>query len=207
MKNSIHSNLIELIDCEIKKSKNKWNNTDLFYNIKTLSIDQRGRIGEHFLLDIFKKLNMNVKYVDNSHGDWDIEVNDFKIEIKTATLDVNNKFQHEGIKESKMWDIIAFLDISPNEIYITFINKNDFEFGLLEQTKNFNDIKEKVRIYGTFKLNDKEQNCHFRGKDNTKDRATGAGYKVDFKINDLKIASTIDDIRELFNKSIKKHHI
>lgn len=83
----------------------------LFYKIKYLSIDQRGRIGEHLFNTFFKE--REIEYVDNPHGDWDIVIDGLKIEIKTATLGVNQKFQHEGIKENKLWDVVAFLDICP----------------------------------------------------------------------------------------------
>lgn len=182
--------LLDLINEELEK--NSWNKNDKFSNIKKLSIDQRGRVGEHFFKLIFNELNILNKYIDNAHGDWDIEADNFKIEIKTATLDVNKKFQHEGIKANKAWDVIAFLDISPNEIFISFIHKKNFIFNL-ENIKN-NELTK----YGKVKIYNKEQNIHFRGKDNTNKRATGSGYKVDFNKKDLKKVETIKDIENLF---------
>ena len=93
-----------LIEKELKNNKQHWQ-TGIFSGIKNLSIDQRGRIGEHFLRDIFEELNMKVHYIDNKHGDYDLEVNGYKIEVKLATLDVNDKFQHEGIKkiQNEIW--------------------------------------------------------------------------------------------------------
>lgn len=146
---NLKEHILNLIKEEAKNSK--WNDDDLFYEIKNLSIDQRGRIGEYFFRDVFKELNMDVKYVDNDCGDYDLIVNDIKIEVKTATLDVNNKFQHEGIKNSNLWDVIAFLDISQNSFYVTFLSKDKF---------NFYENNEHII------LNNKKQNIHFRGKDN-----------------------------------------
>lgn len=198
---SLYDTLLELINDELLKSK--WKNTDKFINIKFLQIDQRGRVGEHFFKIIFEELNLLEKYVDNAHGDWDIEADNLKIEIKTASLDGSKKFQHEGVKESKKWDVIAFLDIAPNSLYITFIHKNDFEFGIEE------NINGKKKIIGTVLVNGKKQNIHFRGKDNTSERATGAGYKVDFKESDLIKVTTIKDVENLFvgmkNKHINYH--
>ena len=107
-------------------------------------------------------------------------------------MDVNNKFQHEGIKANKSWDVVAFLDISPNDFYVTFIHKNDFEFNI-DVTKNGC-----IKKVGTVLLYDQKLNIHFRGKDGSGESATGVGYKVDFKLKDLKIVKTIKDIENLF---------
>ncbi len=183
---SIKDYMIKLINKELDKTR--WKTTDLFNGIKRLSIDERGRIGEHFLRDIFQELNKNVEYFDNDHGDWDIIVDNKKIEVKLATLDVNNKFQHEGIKSSKLWDLIAFVDVAPNNLYITFIHKNKFVFN-----------NEK----GTFNLNGEIRNSHFRGKDNGNKRATGAGYKVDFPLSKLIETKTIKDLENAFHQEIE----
>ena len=190
LKDHLNNLLVDLINDELNKSK--WNFNDRFVNIKRLSIDQRGRLGEHFFVNVFKQLNLLESYNDNAHGDWDLEASGLKIEVKTATLDVNNKFQHEGVKANKAWDVIAFLDISPNDFYVTFIHKNDFEFNI--------DVFENncIKKIGTVLLYDQKLNIHFRGKDGSDERATGTGYKVDFKLKDLKITKTIKDIENLF---------
>ena len=157
LKDHLNNLLVDLINDELNKSK--WNFNDRFVNIKRLSIDQRGRLGEHFFVNVFKQLNLLESYNDNAHGDWDLEASGLKIEVKTATLDVNNKFQHEGAKANKAWDVIAFLDISPNDFYVTFIHKNDFEFNI--------DVFENncIKKIGTVLLYDQKLNIHFRGKD------------------------------------------
>ena len=60
-----------MIDNELDKNK-YWNSDSYFYFYKNLSIDQRGRIEEHLLRDIFIKNGYKVEYIDNDHGDWDI---------------------------------------------------------------------------------------------------------------------------------------
>ena len=189
MMTSIKEHFLKLIMKELDSNKSVWNSSKYFYKIKELSIDQRGRIGEHFLRDVFKELNMNVEYVNNNHGDFDLIVNLIKIEVKLATLDLNNKFQHEGIKSSKKWDIIAFVDVGPENLYVTFINKNKFTF----------DNKR-----GTFILHGEMRNSHFRGKDNINNRATGAGYKVDFPLKKLIETKTIKDLENSFNNEIEQ---
>jgi len=193
--------LIAIINDEIKNTKLWIDDKANFYNIKKLSIDQRGRVGEHFFCDIFKRLNFNVEYINNGHGDYDLVVNNLKIEVKTATLDTNGKFQHEGIKSSKKWDYIVFLDIAPNEIYITFLSKSKFIFGL-QKISNRGKTKGQMMTYGTVELNNIIHNTHFRGKDGTNHTATGAGYKVDFKLKDLKSIKTLRDFENYFNEVI-----
>lgn len=167
-----------------------WKIDDEFYKYRNLSIDQRGRIGEHLLRDIFEAEGYDVKYVDNDHGDYDIEVGKIKIEVKTASLDVNFKFQHEGIKNSKKWDMIALVDIAPNDVYINFYNKYRFSF----------DGKA-----ANIKISDKKLiNLHYRGKDTEKERATGAGYKFDLKEEDAikGIVITNFDLTSQFEKEL-----
>lgn len=186
--NSIEEMITTLIEYELTTTN--WKTHDTYYEIKRLSIDQRGRVGEHFLRDVFQKLNRNVVYVNNDHGDWDIEIDGYKVEVKLATLDVNNKFQHEGVKSSKLWDMVAFVDVAPNNLYVTFIHKDKFEF---------NDK------HGTFILNGELRKSHFRGKDNGNKRATGAGYKVDFPLKFLKEVGTIEDIAKAFDNEKKNN--
>ncbi|TPE57195.1 hypothetical protein FJO69_02160 [[Mycoplasma] falconis] len=197
MLTSIKNHLIYLIEEELKTSF--WSPADAYYKMKLLSIDQRGRIGEHFLRDVFTELNMNVEYIENGHGDFDLIVNGNKIEVKTATLDKFNKFQHEGIKNSKDWDAVAFVDIIPNDLYLTLIPHKDFNFDIFYTNKSGKPARR-----GTVKINDKIQNIHFRGKDNIDGNATGAGYKVDFSIKDLKITKTIKDIENIYYQVFNK---
>lgn len=201
LKTNLYDVLVDLIDEELKKSK--WGLNDKFFKFKMLSIDQRGRVGEHFFRTIFNELNLLESYVDNAHGDWDLEADGFKIEIKTASLDVNNKFQHEGVKSNKLWDVVAFLDINQNDFYVTFIFKDDFEFDI----DTYNKKTKKAAKMGRVKLYDKVVNIHYRGKDGTDDRATGAGYKVDFNLKDLKQTKTIKDIENIFNDMKRKHNL
>ena len=42
-------------------------------------------------------------------GDWDLMFNGIKFEIKTASIDVNNKFQNEGIKQDGDYGTVASL--------------------------------------------------------------------------------------------------
>lgn len=54
-------------------------------------------------------------------------------------------------------------------------------------------------------LDDKILNIHRRGKDNVSERATGPGYKVDFKLHDLKKVSLIEEIILVFEEMKNRH--
>ena len=71
-----------------------------YIRIRHLQIDKRGSFGERLLRDIFsKERNITLSYRDGDQGEWDIKINDYKIEVKTSSLDVNDKFQNEHIKK------------------------------------------------------------------------------------------------------------
>ncbi|MEZ0180442.1 hypothetical protein ['Camptotheca acuminata' phytoplasma] len=67
----------------------------------------------------------------DKNKDWDIKLENYRIELKTATLDVNNKFQHEGIHKTDNYDLLVFLDIAPNQIFLKGILYNEIDFSKL----------------------------------------------------------------------------
>lgn len=194
MTNYIKEKILYLIDNEDTKQTN-WKPTDTYFKFRQLQIDQRGRIGEHLIKNIFKDFGSQVEYDDDKPGDYDIIINNYRMEIKTASLDVNNKFQHEGIKDSDKWDAIIFVDVAPNNLYITIVDKSEFKFGLTNS-------KEPEVKYGVVFINGIEHKMHYRSKNGS--NATGRGYKLDFKLKNLKETKTIDDIKQLINKYLEK---
>jgi len=60
-----------------------------------------------------------------------LKFNGIKFEIKTSSIDVNQKFQNEGIKKNGDYDGILFLGVTPNDLYIKFIKKEDIPFDTL----------------------------------------------------------------------------
>lgn len=191
----VKKRLTDLTLKEYVKSQDKleargifWRNSE-YKEIREISIDTRGRIGEHLLKEMFEEAGYLVEYIDNDHGDYDIIIDGVKIEIKSATLDSSNKFQHEGIKDSELWDLVAFVDIAPENIYITFIPHSEFRFE---------------PEGGTVMLNGEIRNIHCRSKDKTDKNATGAGYKVDFPREKLIEIYSSEDIIKAFEIARKK---
>lgn len=78
------------------KKNSKFKPNDLYFKIRQLQIDARGSFGQKFIMYGLKKNGFKARDDDDKNKDWDIEFENYRIEIKTATLDVNDKFQHEG---------------------------------------------------------------------------------------------------------------
>ena len=112
-----------------------------------------------------------------------IKINKIKFEIKTSSLDKYDKFQNEGLKKDGDYDGVLFLGIAPNDLYIKFVKKSDIDF-------------DNLRLHS----DTGETHLHCRGKDGTNKRATGAGYKCDFKLAEMIKITTLDDIKNEFEK-------
>lgn len=127
----IANRVFDEIENEVAKTS-KWRSDCKFARIRYLQIDKRGSFGERLLRDIFsKERNISLKYQDGDQGDWDIEINGIKIEIKTSSLDVNNKFQNEHIKNTDKCDYICFIGVAPNSLYLRLEKIDEIDFSKL----------------------------------------------------------------------------
>ncbi len=110
----------------------KWKSNSKYIRIRNLQIDKRGSFGERLLRDIFsKERNISLLYKDGDQGDWDIQINGIKIEVKTSSLDVNNRFQNEHIKNTNLCDYICFIGVAPDNIYMRLEKISDIDFDAL----------------------------------------------------------------------------
>lgn len=117
---------------EIKKRKPPqkfgWNDS-LYEDIQFLTIDERGQLGEEITVEILKKFKCKIKYdasVTGAVKGWDFISNGFKIETKLATITIGSGlFQHENLHPQRDFDGILFIDVAPNEIYLTAVCKKD----------------------------------------------------------------------------------
>lgn len=144
----------------------KWKSTSKYARIRHLQIDKRGSFGERLLRDIFsKERNIAPAYQDGDQGEWDIKINDIKIEVKTSSLDVNDKFQNEHIKNTPNCDFICFIGVAPDNLFMRLEKISEIDFSKL----------------------------HNRGA-----RGTGAGYKWDFKKEQMIEVKTREEVVALF---------
>lgn len=119
------------IESEVNQST-QWQSDSKYIAIRHLQIDKRGSFGERLLRDIFaKERNISLVYKDGDQGDWDIQINGIKIEVKTSSLDVNGKFQNERIKNTALCDYICFIGVAPNSIYMRLEKISEIDFSSL----------------------------------------------------------------------------
>jgi len=119
------------IESEVNQTS-KWKSTSKFARIRYLQIDKRGSFGERLLRDIFsKERNISLAYQDGDQADWDIKINDIKIEVKTASLDTNDKFQNEHIKDTTNCDYVCFIGLAPDNLYMRLEKISEIDFNKL----------------------------------------------------------------------------
>ena len=85
--------------------------------------------------------------------------------MKTSSLDVNDKFQNEHIKNTPNCDFICFIGVAPDNLYMRLEKISEIDFSKL----------------------------HNRGA-----RGTGAGYKWDFKKEQMIEVKTREEVVALF---------
>ncbi len=163
------------------KTQDPWSPDCKFIAVRSLSIDERGRNAQEFLQSVFKLGGFRTQGDNEKTGNWDIKINNWRVEVKSATMDRTSKFQHESVHKTNDYDFIFFLDIAPNEIYFSCCKYVNIPWNLL----------------------------HERGNESKRDkRTTGAGFKWDFKYNekDKRLPSTygcvkkVEDIISIFQK-------
>jgi hypothetical protein len=122
----------DIVKNNLKKPP-KFTSEDLYYKIQNFSIDAKGSFGQQFLVNGFKKNGFRSNNDNDKNKDWDIKLENYRVEVKTATLDVNEKFQHEGVHKTDNYDLLIFLDIAPNKIFVKGILYDDIDFDKLHQ--------------------------------------------------------------------------
>lgn len=120
----------------LQDERNIWKNSQ-FEGIDRLKIDYVGKIGEQYLHQLLSKLNISndingLKNRKVGGGKGDGLINNKYVEIKTARLGIGNSFQHELGENPWNADFMLFLDISPNDIYLTILPNltlEEYEMG------------------------------------------------------------------------------
>ncbi len=110
-----------------------------YREFRNLQIDKRGSFGERFFASVLTNIyirRLKVEYNDGDQGDWDLKFNNVKFEIKTSSLDVNSRFQNEGLKDNGDYQGVMFLGISPDQLYVKFMLKEDIPFKRLHNRES-----------------------------------------------------------------------
>ena len=128
-------------EIQIRKPKQMFDwNDSLYEDIQYLTIDERGQLGEEMTVDILKSFKCKIDY-DSSVTDevkgWDFISNGLKIEIKLATITIGTGlFQHENLHSQRDFNAILFIDVAPNEIYLTAVSKKGILWKKLHRRPN-----------------------------------------------------------------------
>lgn len=118
---------------EIKqKDKHGWQ-SGVYHEIRYLQADKRGDVGERFIVKLLKEMGIkNVKHTsatDPENKHWDITADGITIEVKTATIGMSKStFQHENLEKNRGCDMYIFCDITPNDVYITCLAKQEMNW-------------------------------------------------------------------------------
>lgn len=127
MDKKLENHAKEIIENLSRERSKIWDNSPLS-GYKNLDIDKRGSFGERLIKDVMSPKVRRIEYNDGDQGDWDIKIENKKIEIKTSSIDKNNKFQNEGLKKDGDYDSIIFVGVEPNGINIKCAKKEEINF-------------------------------------------------------------------------------
>ena len=126
-------------DC-VRSSSSRWPQAT-YGGVKQLEIDERGKIGERLVVALLRKIGgRTVDYNENATDEdkhWDFICEGLRYEVKTATLGKDGiTFQHESIYKTRLYDGLIFVDIAPNDIYISAFPKKGIVWKLLHSRKD-----------------------------------------------------------------------
>ncbi|GAA6238869.1 MAG: hypothetical protein SPLM_09860 [Spiroplasma phoeniceum] len=142
-----------------------------------------GQVGETFIKNIFNNNGYNVD-LKSIHDEYDIMIDDKKIEIKTAKVGYNNAFQFNGINPKYNYDLIICIGIELNSI----------KYRLFKSEQIFYDHKKRSNL---IKYSVKDKIIE------KKLTSMNPGNEVNKKLT-LSTNHMYDDIENMFDKIIEK---
>jgi len=119
---------------ENHKDANKWIKSE-HEAIKRVSNTKVGSIGEEFIEKLCEEYQLKCNFPIDANGKrskqspWDIEIENVKIELKTATEDVSGSFQFNHIRYHRPYEAVICLGIAPGHIYFNIWSKADIVTG------------------------------------------------------------------------------
>lgn len=166
---------------DMQEANNAWKSSP-FESLNRLKNDYSGKVGERFVAKLCEIYNIPHSYkedqIKQQDGTYDIIIKNKLIEIKIARQGNLGSWQHDCLRDHGC-DYFMFLDITPNEFYISI-------FPMF-------DLKKKHDLF--------DRKPHLR-------KETGGQYKFDFGPKTLengikhgltfKVDSTVTD-QQIFN--------
>ena len=134
--NQILKGMIEnILNHLLNESGSDWKNAPLS-DYKSLEIDKRGSFGERLIKDAMTPRVRRIEYNDGDQGDWDLKIENKKLEIKTSSIDKSGKFQNEGLKKYGNYDAVVFVGVEPEFVNIKCVKKENIDFDKLNSREN-----------------------------------------------------------------------
>ncbi|RKU20363.1 hypothetical protein C6503_06110 [Candidatus Poribacteria bacterium] len=98
-------------------------------DIKILSNTHIGNVGQDFIHQWCDVEDLNWELPKSTQSPWDIRIESISFEVKTATEDVNDKFQFNHIRHHRDYQALLVLGIAPDEILFNAWRKGDVVEG------------------------------------------------------------------------------
>jgi hypothetical protein len=102
-----------------------------------MSSVRKGSQGERLVADILEAKGCTVprnktgknKKPKGAGTDYDLWIDDIKIEVKTSTTwdNVLNRFRWQQLRSTQDYERVVFVGINPNDIYLWWCTKQDLE--------------------------------------------------------------------------------
>ncbi len=152
-----------LIELAKKKTiHSKWTDKPL-YSIKILDNSCKGDLAEEFVMEYCKKLGFKVEYGKSRLGDYDLDIEGKKFEVKMATEDQTGSFQFNHIRYDYKYDYLICVGITPDSILFAIFTKAEVVTGKAGslvsmgrgQNSSFKLTKPKKALYPISGLNEK----------------------------------------------------
>ena len=106
-----------------------------FGKIKQISNTKVGSVGQDFVEELCQSIGFKIEFPISSGGKrviqnpWDIKIEDFTFELKTATEDINGNFQFNHIRYHREYKAVLCIGISPDSIFFNVWSKAEITTG------------------------------------------------------------------------------
>lgn len=112
----------------------KWSEAP-FGKIRRLPNTKVGEVGQDYIESLCEKCGFDAMFPEDKRGGrskqspWDIQINNVKFELKTATEDTSGCFQFNHFRYARNYDALLCLGIAPEEIFFNVWTKAEATTG------------------------------------------------------------------------------
>lgn len=136
--NELEKLMSDIIEAKYNEIMARSNETGPFDKIKQFEGNAIGQIGEEFVKKAFVSSGVRIDNKNNTiHDEYDVKIEDTKIEVKTARKGSNNTFQFNGINPIYNVKYIILVGISASKIYYKVLEKSWLRYEHHEQAYFF----------------------------------------------------------------------